>query len=242
MNKLMIILLSVIFISFSNDVNTLHFITNANYAPFEFISTNNQIQGFDIDIANALCKNMHKICTFTNQSFESLIPSLNYKRCDAVIAGIDITPVRMNEVIFTNSYYTNNAIFITKKDKLFLVKNNMIHKIGTLNGSTYQKYLVDKYPSIKIVAYDSYHNAILDLKSERLDSIFGDAAVINQWLKKDNSLITVGNKITDKSYFGLGFGIAIRKDNNILLANLNHALACIKQDGTYQIIYQKWFQ
>ncbi len=56
------------------------------------------------------------------------------------------------------------------------------------NGTTHQKYLQDKHPEVKTVAYDSYQNAIIDLKNGRIDGVFGDTAVVNEWLKTNPQL------------------------------------------------------
>ena len=74
--------------------DTIRFAMEASYPPFEFVDSSNQIQGFDVDLANAMCKEMQATCTFTNQAFDSLIPSLKFRRFDAVISGMDITPER----------------------------------------------------------------------------------------------------------------------------------------------------
>ena len=90
--------------------------------------------------------------------------------------------------------------------------------------------------------YDSYQNALIDLKNGRVEAVFGDTAVLNEWLKKDNKLHIVGDKVTDKNYFGNGLGIAVNKSNTKLLNQLNKALATIKSNGTYQKIYDKYFK
>lgn len=54
---------------------TIRFATEASYPPFELVDANNQIVGFDVDLANALCKEIDATCTFTNQAFDSLIPT-----------------------------------------------------------------------------------------------------------------------------------------------------------------------
>ncbi len=66
---------------------TIRFATEASYPPFESTDANNKIVGFDVDLANALCKEIDATCTFTNQAFDSLIPSLKFRRFDAVMAG-----------------------------------------------------------------------------------------------------------------------------------------------------------
>lgn len=109
------------------------------------------------------------------------------------------------------------------------------------NGTTHQKYLQDKHPEVKTVAYDSYQNAIIDLKNGRIDGVFGDTAVVNEWLKTNPQLGAATPKVTDPQYFGTGLGIAVRPDNKALLEKLNAALKAIKADGTYQKISNQWF-
>ncbi|EMF7563291.1 arginine ABC transporter substrate-binding protein [Serratia marcescens] len=221
---------------------TIRFATEASYPPFEFIDAGNKIQGFDVDLANALCKEMQAECTFTNQAFDSLITSLKFKRFDAVMAGMDITPEREKQVLFTKPYYDNSALFIAQKGKIADVAALKGKKVGVQNGTTHQKYLTDKHPEITTVPYDSYQNAILDLKNGRVDAVFGDTAVVNEWLKQNDALAAVGAKVTDKDYFGTGLGIAVRQKNTELQGKFNAALDKIKQDGTYETIYKKWFQ
>ncbi|QTF08058.1 arginine ABC transporter substrate-binding protein [Brenneria izadpanahii] len=222
--------------------DNIRFATEASYPPFEFVDAGNNIQGFDIDLANALCKEMQATCTFSNQAFDSLIPGLKFRRFDAVIAGMDITPERQQQVAFTQPYYDNSALFIAQKGKVADVAALKGKRVGVQNGTTHQKYLMDKHSDITTVPYDSYQNAVLDLKNGRLDAVFGDTAVVNEWLKQNDGLTSVGQNVTDKDYFGVGLGIAVRQNNDELLKKFNDALGKIKQDGTYQTIYQKWFQ
>ncbi|MBD2814015.1 arginine ABC transporter substrate-binding protein [Xenorhabdus sp. Flor] len=244
MKKLLLaaLLSSITLSATAAEKQTLRFATEATYPPFEFIDANNKIQGFDVDLANAMCKKIHAECTFTNQAFDSLIPSLKFRRVDVLIAGIDITPDRQKQVDFTDTYYDNSAIFVVVKGKYSQVAELKGKQIGTQNGTTHQKYLMEQHKELNSVPYDSYQNAILDLKNGRIDALFGDTAVVNVWLKKNKELGTIGKKVTDKNYFGTGLGIAVRKGNTVLLNKLNQALAEIKQDGTYDTIYKKWFE
>lgn len=219
----------------------INFGSSATYPPFESLDASNQIVGFDIDLANALCKQMQADCTFTNHAFDSLIPSLKFRKYDAVISGMDITPERSKQVAFSDPYYANSAVVIAKKGAFTSLADLKGKRIGMENGTTHQKYLQDKHPEIKTVSYDSYQNAIIDLKNGRIDGVFGDTAVVNEWLKTNPQLGTVGEHVTDPQYFGTGLGIAVRPENQALLKKLNAALAAIKADGTYQKISDKWF-
>ncbi len=83
---------------------------------------------------------------------------------------------------------------------------------------------MDKHPEITTVPYDSYQNAKLDLQNGRIDGVFGDTAVVTEWLKDNPKLAAVGDKVTDKDYFGTGLGIAVRQGNTELQQKLNTAL------------------
>ncbi len=221
---------------------TIRFATEASYPPFESMDANNKIVGFDVDLANALCKEIDATCTFSNQSFDSLIPSLKFRRIDAAMAGMDITPEREKQVLFSNPYYDNSALFIGQKGKVADIAALKGKKVGVQNGTTHQKFIMDKHPEITTVPYDSYQNAKLDLQNGRIDAVFGDTAVVTEWLKAEPKLAAIGDKVTDKDYFGTGLGIAVRQGNTDLQAKFNTALEKVKKDGTYQTIYEKWFQ
>ncbi|MBG0750382.1 MULTISPECIES: arginine ABC transporter substrate-binding protein [Pectobacterium] len=221
--------------------DTIRFASSATYPPFESLDANNEIVGFDMDLAKALCKQMQATCTFTNQAFDSLIPALKFRRYDAVISGMDITPERSKQVTFTQPYYANSAVVIAQKGKVSDFAAMKGKRIGMENGTTHQKYMHDKHPEVQTVSYDSYQNAVLDLKNGRIDGVFGDTAVVNEWIKTNPELATVGEHVTDAEYFGTGLGIAVRPDDKVLLEKLNKALDAIKADGTYKAINDKWF-
>jgi len=217
----------------------IRFAASATYPPFESLNRENQLVGFDIDLAKALCQQMKADCTFTNNAFDSLIPSLKFRRYDAVISGMDITAERSKQVDFTQPYYANSAIVIARKDQFSDFAALKGKRLGIENGTTHQKYLQEKHPEVTVVAYDSYQNAILDMKNGRLDGVFGDSAVVNQWLKTNSDLATVGEHVTDADYFGTGLGIAVRKGNTELRDRFNHALAELKANGRWQQINQQ---
>ena len=241
MKKLVLAALLASFTFGASAAEKINFGVSATYPPFESIGANNEIVGFDIDLAKALCKQMQAECTFTNHAFDSLIPSLKFRKYDAVISGMDITPERSKQVSFTTPYYENSAVVIAKKDTYKTFADLKGKRIGMENGTTHQKYLMEKHPEITTVGYDSYQNAILDLKSGRLDGLLGDTAVLNGWLKSNPNLGEVGELIKDPQYFGTGVGMAVRPDNKELLAKLNTALEGIKANGEFQKINDKWF-
>ena len=210
------------------------------YPPFESYDSNNNIVGLDPEFAALIAQHLQAKPQLIDTKFTSLILGIG-KKYDAVISGMDITPERSKQVAFTDPYYANSALVIAKKDAFHSFDDLKGKRIGMENGTTHQKYLQDKHPEVKTVAYDSYQNAIIDLKNGRIDGVFGDTAVVNEWLKTNPQLGAATPKVTDPQYFGTGLGIAVRPDNKALLEKLNAALKAIKADGTYQKINDKWF-
>lgn len=223
----------------------LSFATDATYPPFESLAPSGQMQGFDVDIIKALCNKMQTQCTFTNQSFDSLIPSLQLGKFDVIFGAINITDERAKQVDFTNPYYMNSVSMVAMKDKnLAMDPTNLKGKtIGVQGGTTLSQYLQDTYGNkIKVNTYASEESAFLDLTSGRVDAVMGDTPLIDAWLKKNSDKYTVvGQPVTSEKYFGKGYGIAVKKGNADLLNKLNAALAAIKADGTYNKIVKQYF-
>lgn len=228
-------------LAYSAQAKEIRFAMEATYPPFEFTNSKNEVIGFDVDLAKALCNVLQAKCSFHIQAFDSLIASLKFRRFDAAISGMDITPEREKQVLFSKPYYENAAVFVVPKDKYKTIHDLDKARLGIQNGSTHQKYIHDNYPRQATSPYVSIQNAFIDLKNGRVDGVFGDSAVINQWLATTNEYERLGEPVTDVDYFGRGYGIAMNIKNKSLQNELNGALDIIKKNGVYEQIHQRWF-
>ena len=215
----------------------LTFAMEPSYPPFETTNEKGEIIGFDVDVANAICKEIQATCKFKGEAFDALIPNLKAKRFDASISAIDITDARAKQVLFSDAYYDSTASYVTLKGKATL---ESAKNVGVQNGTTFQQYTVAETKQYTTKAYASLQSAILDLKSGRIDMIFGDTAVLADMISKEPEMQFVGEKVANKKYFGNGLGIAMHKSNKEIAEQLNKGLAAIKANGEYQKIYDKW--
>ncbi len=214
------------------------FAMEPSYPPFELTNEKGEIVGFDVDIANAICKEIEATCHFKSQAFDALIPSLIKGRgFDAAISAIDITEARAKQVAFSQPYYESSASFIAVKGKADLATAKTV---GVQNGTTYQQYANAEAKQYAAKSYASLQDAILDLKNGRIDLIFGDTDVLRDMFEKNPELTFVGERVTDKRYFNNGLGIAVNKSNTALVESLNKGIEAIKANGEYQKIYDKW--
>ena len=235
--KKLLLVSAMAFAACSAQAKEITFAMEPSYPPFETTNEKGDIIGFDVDVANAICKEIQATCSFKGLAFDGLIQALKQKRVDAAISAIDITEKLSKQVLFSEPYYDSSASFIAVKGKadLTTAKN-----VGVQNGTTFKEYVIAEAKQYAPKSYDSLQNSILDLKNGRIDLIFGDTAVLADMLKKEPELAFVGDKVTNKAYFGNGLGIAVNKSNTELANDLNKGLAAIKANGEYQKIYDKW--
>ncbi|MGC3962136.1 MAG: ABC transporter substrate-binding protein [Rhodocyclaceae bacterium] len=221
--------------------------TDGSYPPFSETSANGEMTGFDIDIAKALCVQMKARCEIKQIAWDGLIPALNTRKIDAIIASMNATPERMKNVAFTDSYYQNPGIFVRKKGaKIEITPQGLKGKtLGVLRSSVFDRYATEKLKGqVELKRYSSQTDANLDLRSGRLDLLFADALVLedgflNRPEGKDYEVF--GPAITDPVYFGNGISIAVRKNDKKLVEDYNAAIKAIRANGEYQKISNKYF-
>ncbi|TBR44236.1 transporter substrate-binding domain-containing protein [Marinomonas agarivorans] len=214
--------------------------TEGAWAPFNFIDSAGKPQGFDVDIAWALCEKMQAKCEIVTQDWDGLIPGLKVRKFDAIIASMSITEERLKVVDFTNKYYSGGLRFLGKTKDAFDTNNLKGKVIGAQRSTIAAQYLEDNFAdTAKLKFYDTQDNVYLDLQAGRLDIVLSDELPTYNWLKSSGN----GDKFSFK-------GEAFKKDDNIGIAvrkgdklkeKFNTALAEILADGTYQEINAKYF-
>jgi lysine-arginine-ornithine-binding protein len=220
---------------------TLKLGTEGAYPPFNLIDASGQVGGFDVEIGQALCAKMKTECEVVTSDWDGIIPALNAKKFDFLIASMSITDERKVAVDFTDAYYTNKLQFIAPKGGNFKTDKASLQGkvIGAQRATIAGTWLEDNLDGvIDIKLYDTQENAYLDLTSGRLDGVLADAFVNWEWLKSDagKSFEFKGDPVFDNDKIG----IAVRKDDP-LREKLNAALAEIIADGTYKKINDKYF-
>ena len=220
--------------------------TEGAYAPFNFKDANGQLQGFDVDIAKALCAKANFDCEIVAQDWDGIIPGLLAKKYDAIIASMAITPERKKSIDFTNKYYYTPAHFIAKKGSNVEISEAGLKgkTVGVQRATIHANYIHQTYGNVVTVKeYDTQENANLDLVAGRLDLILADSVVLQEgFLNKPEGkdFAFVGPDLYGP-IFGEGAGIGIRKEDTKLKDAFNAAIKAIRADGTYKKINDKYF-
>ncbi len=215
-----------------------------NYPPFSMIAPDGKLGGFDIDIANAICAELKSECVFVQQEFDGMIPALNAKKFDMIVASMTITEARKKSVDFSNPYYDVPSRFVAKAGAFpdhsaAALKGK---KIVVLRNSPRAAYLAENYKDSEVVLAGKETEVYMELAVGRADVALGSSVVSAEaFLKKPEGkgFAQLGPAIRIGA--GSGVGIAIRKDDEALRTKINAALAALKTSGRYKALADKYF-
>ncbi|QNM97806.1 transporter substrate-binding domain-containing protein [Chitinimonas koreensis] len=229
------------------DAKPLRIGIDPTFKPFTYKLPDGTPTGFDIEIAQALCTEIKRSCSFVESDWDGIIVALNARKFDAIISSMDITEERKRAVDFTNKYYKVPSRLIFPAGQAVSGTNESLKgkRIGVLRGSTEERYAKAEYApaGAVVVDYATQNDAFLDLKAGRIDGTLVNVVVgQSDFLKTaaGQGFRFVGPERGDEKYWGVGAGIAVRK-GDALRAELDRALVAIRADGRYKRIQDKYF-
>ncbi len=233
-------------LSMANDWAKIRVATEGAYPPFNSVDKNGDLQGFDVDIAKAVCEAIGSECELVIQDWDGIIPGLLAKKYDCIVASMGVTEERKKKVDFTNKYYIAPAKFYAKKGAgIQITKQGLQGKtVAVQRATVYEKFLLEKFEGVvKIKIYGTQDEANLDLASGRADLGFAEPMALTYGFlntPKGKNFEFIGPTYSDPKYFG-PISIALRLGNDDLRELLNKGLKIIRDNGTYQKINAKYF-
>ena len=218
---------------------TIRIATESSYKPLSYTDADGKLIGFEIDLIHALCDEMKAKCDISSQEWDGLIPGLQAKKFDAIIAGMSITPERLEKVDFTYPYLTNGLVLVAKKgDNISVDSDFSTIPVGAQRATIAAQYIEETHPKAKLNLYDTQENAYLDLASGRIRALFSDKVTAAYWLTSEEGKAFEQKGAEFKSDDTMG--IAVRK-GDALAGKFNTALATLKQSGKYDEISAPYF-
>ncbi len=218
------------------------------YAPFSEIGTDGQLKGFEIDIAQALCARLGVQCTPVILEFDGLIPALQSRKIDAIMASMSITPERQQVIAFSTPYYYSPARLVMRGDKdLDVSAAGMKGKrIGVERGTIHERFLAEQFQGIQLVRYATQDQVFLDLKSGRLDATLVDAVIAQFGFLNHadgRGFGFVGPDFgKDQRYYGKGIGVGLRKSEAATLGQrVDEALVALRGNGSLKTLNDRYF-
>ncbi len=221
--------------SISNDTDVLVMGTNATFKPFEY-KDGGQVVGFDVELAQAIAKDMGKELKIEDMSFDGLLPALESGQIDMAVAGMSVTSEREKNALFSDPYYQASQRIIVPKNSKIANKYQLEHKKIAVQLGTTGDQAASKIKGAQVVQFPAAPNALQELAAGKVDAAVIDDAPAKQYVSGFPSLKIINTPLSSESY-----AIAFKKGNAELAEHANKTIANMKADGRYQALLQKYF-
>ena len=212
----------------------------AQYPPFEFKNDNGQFEGFDVDLGNALGKQLGIDIVFKDGEWQGLIAGMKKGDYDMLITCMGETTARKENVNFSDVYIDLTEVLVVRKNESTIasVADLADKSVGAQFATSSERVvdgLADQIGDLKKYNYTT--EAFLDLKFKRIDALVCGMAYAIVQIKKDPVFKIVGEPLNSTPIV-----MALPKGADALTAKINDALAKVKADGTYNEIYNTWIR
>ena len=216
---------------------------NAQFPPFESMNSSGQIEGFDVDVMDAIAKEEGFKVTYHQQAWDGIFASLKAGDNDILISGITITDDRKKEMLFSEPYYKITQVVLVPQGKNIASVEDLkkMDKVGVTIGTTgdlaAQKIL--GATSEKIIRLENLPLMLKEVETGAVDAVISDSAVVADYVKKkgDKGFTMVEVPDFTVEYYG----IAVRQDDKALMDKINSGLKKIQASGEYDKISDKYF-
>jgi polar amino acid transport system substrate-binding protein len=216
-------------------------VTSADYPPYEFRNTatgNNEIIGFDVDIAKYITKELGYQLEIRDTDFSGIIPALQSKRADFAMAGMTPTAERKKNVDFSNIYYEAKNTIVAKKGSNLKNAANLAGKtVGVQLGSTQEK-AAQKFKNVKLKQLNRTSEIIQEVKAGRVDGAIIENTIATGFIANNPDLEfnTIASN-TEEAGSAIAF-----PQGSARVDDFNRVLAQMKQSGEIDRLVKKWFE
>ncbi|MFC3041509.1 transporter substrate-binding domain-containing protein [Virgibacillus xinjiangensis] len=214
-------------------------VSDNSFVPFEFMKDGEHV-GFDIDLINAIADEAGFEIEMETTNFDGIIPGLQTGQFDIAIAGIGITEERKKSIDYSDPYFESGlAIGVAADNEDIKGIEDLEGKtIATRLGSTSSAYIKENIEGAEANEYEQLDQAYLAVENGSADAILYDDPNVRYYIQTsgEDSLKVVGDLYQAEDY-----GIAVTKGKEEVVQAINEALATLKENGTYDEIYEKWF-
>lgn len=210
------------------------------YPPFSFYSHEGTLTGFDVDVSNKIASHLGKKAVFVATEWDGILAGLLARKYDVIIGSMAITTEREKQVNFSVPYYTSGAQLFVRSDhsgEIRSISDLRGKRVGVGIGETYEHYLENRYPRIETVPYKSTVDIFQDMLIGRIDGFVTDKLVGSYQIRSSDMPFVAAGPLLYKEKIG----IPVRKDDALLLKQINEAVLYLEKKGEIAELHEKWF-
>ena len=224
-------------------VPTIRVATDATWPPMEFVDTEREIVGFDIDLIKAVAQAAGFEVVIQNTAWDGIFAGLANGDYDAVISSVTITAERAETMDFSTPYINAGQVLIVRQEQaagVTTLADLAGEAVGAQIGTT-GAFEIEAAAGVTLRTYDELGLAIEDLAQGRIAGVVADTPIAADFVLQNETysgvLQIVGEPFTEELY-----GIAVRKGNDAVLALINAGLEVVLADGTAEALETRWLR
>ena len=233
MNKILLSAAALAVMTTTAFADTVRMGTEGAYAPYNFINDAGEVDGFEREVGDELCKRAELTCEWVTNDWDSIIPNLTSGNYDTIIAGMSITAERDEVIDFTQDYFPPSASVYVALSADANVEGGVI----AAQTSTIQAgYIAES--GATLLEFATYDETIAAVRSGEADAVFADKDPLSATVEESGGeLVYAGDSVQ----LGGGVGMGLRESDGELKAKFNAAISSMKEDGSLNAAIIKWF-
>ena len=213
--------------------DTVRLGTEGAYPPFNFVNDAGEVDGFERELGDELCKRAELTCTWVTNEWDSIIPNLTSGNYDAIIAGMSITDERKRDIDFTSNYtQPDPSSYVVAREDVDVTSPDTI---VAAQASTIQASHVAA-SGATLLEFPTPDETIAAVRNGEADAVFSDKAFAVPVTAEDDGLMIVGDDVL----LGDGMALGIRKSDSELNKKFSDAIDAMKADGSLNALIEKW--
>lgn len=214
------------------------------YTPYQYKEPDGTISGFEVELVNAACERMQRDCEWVEQGWDGIIPGLMARKYDFIASAMNITEERARQVSFSAPYYQIPSVWVQSVNSEYDLDGELADiPIGVQQATIQDEYVTTYYPDANIHRYGDSGSVVADMHAGRLDLVFTAYSLAQETMLQDERFEQTGELITGpESIYGPGIGAAFRPRDKALIEEFNKAMLELKEDGTFDNIYNAYFK
>ncbi|MBE3636937.1 transporter substrate-binding domain-containing protein [Mangrovicoccus algicola] len=205
--------------------------TEGAYPPYNFINDANEVDGYDIDVANEVCARAELTCEWVTNDWDSIIPNLVSGNYDAIAAGMSITDERDEVIDFTQAYYPPDPSAYAGLDEIDVTSAVVAAQAATIQATHVAE------SGATLVEFATPDESVAAVRNGEADAVLADKGFLVPIVEEDPDLVFIGEDVM----LGKGIGIGLRESDTELKEKMDAALASMKEDGKMAELLEKWF-
>lgn len=201
------------------------------YPPWNFINDKGEIDGFERELGDELCKRTGYTCEWVTNDWDSIIPNLVSGNYDIIISGMSITDERDEIIDFTQAYTPPDpSLYLAASEDIDLENGVVAAQTGTIQAA----YVAES--GATLIEFASPDETIAAVRNGEADAVLADSSFLAPIAEQDDGLMVVGDPVA----LGGGVGAGVRETDGELLAKFDAAIQSMKDDGSLNSLITKW--